>query len=213
MEAIIIYALFAIFFWIWGWIMKAILNALVKFGIILGRIINTWWSNAYWKKKARHDAWLEDEDKKRDDESATEYVGRMARVVFYTFKYTSDTVDNIPPPTEMYARYRDVIDGFSREWKDDCDGYASLLYHFAAMNGIECYVLAIMAVRGDYGHAVLLYKDKGIWHVQDYLNNYAGTSVESVVESEYKRDENDRYAIYLKRYDYNKRAWERGKGY
>ena len=63
----------AITFW---YTMKAIIQVLVKFGIILGRMINTWRSNAYWKKRARRDAWLDESDKMRDDESATEQTIR-----------------------------------------------------------------------------------------------------------------------------------------
>lgn len=208
MEAIIIYALFVIFFPIWGYVMRKVILTLIKFGIYLGRVLNTWWSNIYWRKKARREVWLDDSDKRAEDEKPNEYIQRIADKVMKTFDYAADDAeqlwDSVPPPTEMYARWRDCADGFCKTWGDDCDGFASLLYHFAAMSGIECRLMSVNSAVNGYGHAVLAIRHKGLMYVQDYTKQLAGLKETS---EHYTAQTGGEFVVTYKEYDYIKHKW------
>lgn len=213
--AIIIFALSAILFWIWGYGMRFF----VRLGIVLGRWLNIHWSNHYWRD-AKKDMELQTQDK-RGILCATKYAYYMGAKIMSLFKWTKDGFaqlgDSTPPPAEAYKRFCDTrrhntknksLAGFEKQYfAEDCDGFHACLYHALAKSGIECKLLGIAGVMGGGGHCVLMYKDEGdMWHVVDYLNDYAlGQTNEEIKETiDYKYGEEYRhdYVLTTRTFDY-----------
>ena len=123
------------------------------------------WSNFRYRKEERHSKEL----LPRHRVSSLSDIQKLARVIYRDFKYTKDGPDLLwdavcPPP---YA-YEELLSG--DPFRDDCDGFHSLLYHCLTQSGIPCYLLIVNAPGG--GHCVLTFYFEHCWHVLDYTSLY-----------------------------------------
>ncbi len=103
-----------------------------------------------------------------------------------SFEYTKDGADKlwdaVCPPPFAYSQVRNSA-GANNIFKDDCDGFHSLVYHYLHTAGIECYLMTVQAFPA--GHCVLLFSINNSWYVWDYYSVYTkladSTSLQSVV--------------------------------
>lgn len=146
------------------------------------------WSNFRYRNEERHSKNL----LSQHNVSSLDDIQNLARIVYRNFEYTKDGPDLLwdavcPPP---YA-YKQLLSG--KPFRDDCDGFHSLMYHCLSQNGITCYLMVVSAV--GCGHCVLTFYYNNAWHVLDYTTIYYSSPADPLayVVGEYN-------AAYVKRY-------------
>lgn len=174
----------------------------------LGRPITIWWSNYYWKtfRAPRYSASITEKEKKKDTETIKEYIKRTTDTVMKRFTYKHDGIDELgdstPPPPEIYAQYADKN---KEDFRDDCDGYHSCLYHFASQSGIDCRLVTILSNVNKYGHCVLGYTDEyGLQHIMDYRTDYTGDTLDDIIIEHYHDCTDGAWLVFETKYDYEK---------
>ena len=168
------------------------------------RVWSVPWSNFRFRHVERHNVGIEPEDVVT---SRTAIIN-LAKRMFKKFKYTEDGIDQLwdaicPPP------YAYSVMNSKGELRDDCDGFHSLMYHCMVRNGMEAYLLLVIAKGA--GHCVLTFRFHDIWYVLDYDSLYTGyKTLHEAVESYnasfvqvYKTKSKVYYNGFLK-YNYNK---------
>lgn len=103
------------------------------------------------------------------------WIKQKAEEMFQKFEYTYDKIENIlPPDTAYFQAYN------NNKLKDDCDGFASLMYHVLCKNyeTLKIENLALFCVIPlelktlFHSHVVLGVKLSGKWYVVDYNRVY-----------------------------------------
>ncbi len=142
------------------------MNRIVKFFCDIFNRFWVHWSNLRFRKSCRFDNSLDDEDVVLNWDHINSLVNRL----YDNFKYKKDSIDQLGdaviPPSEAYRKYRMAKLFDTKHFKDDCDGFHSLVYHCLKNSGIKCYLLCVNA-KG-CGHCVCVFKYKDVWHVCDY---------------------------------------------
>lgn len=132
------------------------------------------WSNFRYRKVERFDTTIA-LNHKIDSFNDILYVSRE---MYKNFEYTSDGADKLwdavcPPP---YA-YNTIIE--KGKFKDDCDGFHSLMCHVLSCNDIPSYLTVVFAKKA--GHCVLTFNYNDHWYLLDYTALYGGDSLEDVI--------------------------------
>jgi hypothetical protein len=130
---------------------------------------NCWWpiwSNFRWRNAIRNNIGVNEGDKV----STYKELQTVAARLYKKFKYERDSItelwDSITPPPQNYQHYRDG------KLSDDCDGFASLMYHVLYNCGLKCYFMTVNTLGGS--HCVILLNLNSKWHVCDYYTIYKG---------------------------------------
>ncbi len=161
------------------------------------------WSNIRYTNKERFYRYIMFEDRVY----SVEQIQELAKRMLGHFEYTKDGLDKLgdaicPPP---YA-YQQIRLGYT--FKDDCDGFCSLMYNFISPNFMYCYVMSLFVKGG--GHCVVVFRNYTKWYVLDYDKVYGGyDSLKELIRSfnetyviKYKKKSTVRYNAFIN-YDYN----------
>ena len=178
-------------------------NKCSKFFLDIINRIWVHWSNLRYRRCVRHSTDIHVSDKVYSIED----IKIKVNMLYEEFKYTKDGIkelgDAVLPPCEAYSRY------LKGTFKDDCDGFHSLVYHCLSNSGVTCYLLTVITGLSK-NHCVLVFNFKNKWYVNDYTSVYGGyDSLEKAIE-----DYNSTYSIHYRakkvkyncflRYDYLK---------
>ena len=101
---------------------------------------------------------------------AGEILQGLAKKLYSKFEYTNDGADQlwdaVLPPPYAYKQFSN-----NEKYKEDCDGFHSLLLNCLHATGIPAYLTVVWA-RGS-GHCVLVCHLGGFWYLVDYTNVYS----------------------------------------
>lgn len=118
------------------------------------------WSQIRFRKSVKNNIGINEEDKVTNLKTLKSLLNRL----YSKFTYTKDGIDQlndaITPPPQNYQYY------LNGEVKDDCDGFASLVYHCLYNSNIQSYLLTVQSKES--GHCVNLFKYKDKWYISDY---------------------------------------------
>lgn len=194
-----------------------------QFKVLLYKIYRPffiWWSNFYWITEAQTESLtrkeLAPEDYKQPEETISEYVMRKSKEIMKYFQYIPDGPeqlgDSVPPPHHMYRIYKSQLGTPTVPYADDCDGYHATISHFLACNGYKPYLLSIHSLNNKFGHAVCAYHankegDDGLWHICDYVCDYYGPDLISIIKHTYNYSTDGSWIAFLAEYDYDKYGW------
>ena len=185
------------------------MNRFVKFFCDISNSFWVHWSNFRFRKSCRFDTTLlfEDEIHSFSD------ISPLIKKLYSEFKYKKDGItqlgDAVLPPSEAYRRYTVDKVMTNKYYKEDCDGFHSLVYHCFKNSNLQCYLLTVNA-KG-CGHCVLVFRYDSVWYVVDY-DTLVGVepNLKSVIEhynnyfKDCYSDGNKVFYNSLLKYDYKK---------
>lgn len=123
------------------------------------------WSNFRYRKCIRYVTTTRECEKVYSEED----IRKAVKIWYNNFQYTKDGIkelgDAIIPPSEAYYKYTQGL------FKDDCDGFHSLVYHCLNASKLSCYLLCAK-INSKYGHCVLVFNFNNRWYVCDYDSIY-----------------------------------------
>ena len=153
------------------------------------------WSNLRFRHEERFNAVVDDKFKIFDCTTGTPNADNryqagailqvLAKRLYSKFEYTKDGADQlwdaVLPPPYAYKQFSN-----NDKYKEDCDGFHSLLLNCLHATNIPAYLTVVWA-RG-CGHCVLVCHLAGFWYLVDYTNVYAvGGQLSELIE-EYNKE-------------------------
>ena len=144
------------------------------------------WSNFRFRHEERFDESVREDYKidKLIEGADSQYfivktIHSLARALYLKFQYTKDGADQLwdavlPPP---YG-YKQFIN--NEKYKEDCDGFHSLLLQCLHASGIPAYLTVVWALGS--GHCVLVCYVNENWYLVDYTAVYIADSLNELIE-------------------------------
>ena len=171
--------------------------------------IKLWWSKVRWFNK-----------RKIESKECTEKVNSLTDIrlmcidVDKRFEWTMDNIDQLFDsyrPTEyLYEMYHDST--IEKPFKDDCDGFHTVIYHILKQNGYKCALLTIATNPMKYSHTMTLFVDTdGRYCLVNYnaVHKYAdGTTIQQIIdEYNYANGFKKEYFWTLHEYNYETKSF------
>lgn len=167
--------------------------------------IKPFWSKIRWKSKLSVKSNMCYEQLDTIDD-----VKSMCKDVYNTFEWTQDGLDELfdsyRPVEYLYTEYI-KNKGTNNKFKDDCDGFHSVIYHILVHNGYDAGLITIITNPLLKSHTMAIFKDRYCYYLVDYneLMKFSDScSIQDIVDS-YNRANSYKPEYYwnIQQYDYD----------
>lgn len=136
------------------------------------RYLKPSWSKFRWKSKLAGDSMPIPQGIKTNSDIFA-FLNECYPVFDWTMDDITQLTDSFKPLPYIYNEYYDAKKaGGSTKFKDDCDGFHSVVYHVLNANSIECALITLVTKPFTKSHTMCAYKavedGKTVYYVCDY---------------------------------------------
>lgn len=146
-------------------------------------------------------------------------IRQMCKTVYRSFEWTMDDIselfDSFAPVEYLYNYYRDSEEA-AEKFKDDCDGYHSVIYHILTQCGYDAALLTIATSPISKSHTMTLFKLDGKYYLVNYTSiiEYNTTDIQAIVDDyNNARGFKKEHHWVVQKYNYDKAAFYNVKDY